>query len=79
MQNMGTHFYCNGTLGYFLCRGESEPRFAGLSKKMAHSRLLYLIETGRINRDEESIVSRQIENSSLPNGSKKTDCLHVSV
>ena len=61
-----SHFFCEGTLGYFACNGELEPRFGGFSKEMALSRLLHLIKTGRIREDEHPILERQIKDSGLP-------------
>lgn len=72
-----SQFFCQGTLGYFFCAGESEARFGGFSKKMARARLLYLIETGRICPDQRSILTDQICRSELPDERKGVNSIQL--
>ncbi len=63
-------FFCEGTVGYFACKTESEPRLGGFTKAMARSRLTYLIKTGRIDQDEAPRIGQQIDCSDLPSKSE---------
>ncbi len=74
-----SRFFCKNSVGYFACRGETEPRLAGFTKAMAHSRLVYLVETERIEPNEALLITGQIDNSSLPVESNKFNFTQIRV